>query len=344
MKFASLFQPSFGAVAAAAMLASCSGASEPQLSDPGRTQPLRRLGAAVTLHPGKRPSWMAAEAKKADLLYIVDVVAEDVDVFTYPAGKLVGTLTGFDEPNSACSDKSGDVFIVNTYALDIIEYAHGSAKPKAILKGDPEYPNDCSVDPTTGDLAVTNTNTQGSIAIFKHARGKPEFLEGGLILYQTYFCGYDNLGNLFIDGFNNYGDFQLAELPKGKLTFSGITVNSGTKLNFKIGWPGGVQWDAGSLALGDQYANKFIKEPYANVVYKLKISGNSGTVMATVPLVGGGDVVQFWVQGTNIIGPDAQNEYVGYWKDRAGGGSPTKVLTKFYVPVGATVSEAGSND
>jgi len=77
-------------------------------------------------HPDVRPSWMTPDAKLRELLYVSDDATYDVYVFSYPQGKLVGTLTGFAAPGSLCSDAQGDVFIPNVLTSTIVEYAHGS--------------------------------------------------------------------------------------------------------------------------------------------------------------------------------------------------------------------------
>src|SRR6202034_3377504 len=66
--------------------------------------------------------------------------------------------------------------------------------------------------------------------------------------YEFYFCGYDDEGNLFVDGLSapGTGHFALAELPKGGSALKTITPNQ------YIGWPGGVQWDGKHVAIGDQ--------------------------------------------------------------------------------------------
>ncbi len=126
---------------------------------------------------------MAPGAAKKDLLYVSNFNTETVLVYSYPDGNKMGTLTGFAQPDGLCSDKKGDVWIVNNEdsqsGLDIVEYTHGGKKPIAKLS-DGYILIGCSIDPTTGNLAVTNTETisfgPGSIAIFAHAKGTPAIL------------------------------------------------------------------------------------------------------------------------------------------------------------------------
>jgi hypothetical protein len=290
--------------------------------------------SAVPCHLDRRTSWMArGVATSTELLYVSDIGAEDVDVFSYPDGESVGQLSGFNEPNGLCADSKGDVFITDTYNSRVVEYAHGGTKPIKVLQDPKNYPIGCAYDSTTGNLAVTNYNyyVAGTIAIYKKARGTATLYNG---LWVTYFCTYDNAGNLFIDGFNSAGAVVIGEFKKGTTTLTTIS------LNVKAGWAGGLEWDGKHLALGDQYANKFVKsQPNVNVIYQLSIQNDGiAEVVKTVPLASASDVVQFWLQDKTAIGPDTSSEDVGFWIYPRGG-SPTKSIGGFYEPVGAAVSE-----
>ena len=101
-----------------------------------------------------------------------------VTVYSYPQGKMVGTLLGFDVPMGECVDAKGDVFIT-VYDLDkIYEYAHGGTKAIAKLDDPGSEPNSCSVDATTGNLAVDNDlpEDNSSVYIYPHAKGTPKKL------------------------------------------------------------------------------------------------------------------------------------------------------------------------
>jgi hypothetical protein len=84
------------------------------------------------------------------------------------------------------------------------------------------------------------------------------------------------------------------------------------------------------LAIGDQSAA---------VIYQFAISGSTGTKVSSTPLTGSKDVVQFWIEGKKVIGPDAGLAHVAFYKYPAGG-SPIKTITGLGEPVGATVSKA----
>jgi hypothetical protein len=329
----------FGAFAAVALLAGCASGSGPQVGAPLNDSSAPGAVATMT-RPGESPSWiarpdhsrpwMARDAKKHDLLYISDSFpygSNDVYVYSYPKGKLKGQLTGFNEPSGQCVDKAGDVFIANFGASQILEYAHGGTRPIHTISDSGYYPLGCSVDPTTGNLAVTNrlstSFNAGDVAVFANASGTPTSYTAPNFYYYE-FCGYDDRGNLYIDGTTKGSALEYAELQSGGSSFNDLTLNQ------SIGFPGGVQWDGKHLAIGDQSAA---------VIYEFAISGSSGTKVGSTPLTGSKDVVQFWIQGKRVVGPDAGLADVGLYKYPAGG-SPTKTIKGLGEPVGATVSLA----
>jgi hypothetical protein len=283
--------------------------------------------AMLAVRPDRGRSWMAPDAKKDNLVYVSDLGTDDVYVYSYPGGDLEGTLTGFNRPWGLCVDKAGNVFVTDDTAFRILEYAHGGTKPLAALKDPGEDPGGCSVDPTTGDLAVANISTPatdpGDVAIYKKARGTLRAYKDPKFGFYEY-CGYDNQGNLYVDGMKD-GAFAFAELPKGKHSF----VNIG--LNENIRYAGGVQWDGKYVAIRDYEAN---------VIYQFSISGSGGTETGSTPLNGSNFAVQFWILGSNVVAPNADSANVMFWNYPAGG-SPTKTIKGLTQPWGVTISMAG---
>jgi hypothetical protein len=283
--------------------------------------------AMLAVRPDRSRSWMAPDAKKVNLLYISDLTTGDVYVYSYPDGVLEGTLTGFKRPWGLCVDKAGKVFVTEESGFQILEYAHGGTTPLATLKDPGEDPGGCSVDPTTGDLAVANISTPatnpGDVAIYKNARGARRAFKDREITYYEY-CSYDNQGNLYVDGMTPSA-FVFAELPKGTTSFANIALNE------NIQFAGGVQWDGKYVAIRDYEAN---------VIYQFSISGSGGTETGSTPLDGSSYVAQFWIQGSNVVGPDANSGTVMFWNYPAGG-SPTKTINGLTTPWGVTISMAG---
>jgi hypothetical protein len=287
-----------------------------------------RSRTLITVHADRRRSWMASDAKSTALLYVSNDGNDLVYVYSYPHAKLKGYLSDFNEPQGECVDAADDVWITNTNDSDVLEFAHGGTSPITTLSDPNEYPVGCSIDPTTGNLAVTNIfgagTTQGNVSVYSGASGKPTTYTDPEI-YFMYFCGYDDKGNLFVDGRNTSGAFQFAELPKnGKNLFKNIT------LNYTVEFPGGVQWDGKHVAVGDQ------GEGGGSMIYQT--TGAGGKVVSATPLSGSCDVVQFSIQNTKVVGPDYCNNEAGIWKYRAGG-PVTKVLAGEGEPIGSVVSE-----
>jgi hypothetical protein len=301
------------------------GTNVPQL---GRIPGFRPWSVAATAaHPDRGRSWMAPDAKTNDLLYISSFLNGDVYVYSYPHDRLKGMLTGFSSPAGECVDKSGDVFI--TSKSGILEYAHGGTKPIATLN-DAGLAQGCSVDPKTGNLAVTNYSTtsskRGNVAIYKDAKGSPTYRTDSNI-YHEEFCGYDNAGNLFVDGQDiSSGGLRLSEIPSGKTFFKNITLNQ------TFTGAGGVQWDGKHLAIGNNTEG-------AGTIYQFAINGEKGTKVGSTPLNGSGGAEQFWIEQANVIVPEPFTNDVGIWAYPAGGSAKKTITGGFDFPEGATVSK-----
>lgn len=304
-----LKKSSIGLFIAAACLTGCGGGSLP------------RSGASAVLPQAVAPTG------HSDLLYVTDTVSQDVYVFSYPSGTLLQTLTGFQDPAGECVDASGDVFVANTGASDVIEYAHGGTMPKATLKDSGFFPVGCSIDPTTGNLAVTNfpiaSDGQGTVVIYKHAKGHPTGHYTDPAISAMLLCGYDGSGNLFVDGLTRASAFEFVELHSGATKLTKISLNQ------SISSAGAVQWDGKYVAIGDQSTN---------TIYQFAISGKKGTKVGSTALGGASQVFQFWIEGSKVIGPDSGVSDVGIWKYPAGGAA-LKTIGGVYAPLGATVSK-----
>jgi hypothetical protein len=316
-----LWTHGIGFCASAVVLAGCGGGQPPL-----PVAPVAQSQARVIAMDAGRHSWMAPDAVGQNLLYVSDLGTGHVNVYSYPQGKLKGTLADFVRPQAMCVDKEGDVFVPDLFTAKISEYRHGAKKPKAIL-GDPqEQPGDCSVDTKTGNLAVTNVSTpysgRGDVLIYRHAKGKPQRYRDPDIIYYL-FCGYDDQGNLYVDGMSS-GKFKFAELPSGKSTFTNITLDK------NISYGGAVQWDGSNVAVGN-YESK--------VIYRFSISGDSGTTVGQTDLHGSNYPIGFWIQGTKVIAPNDDGANVMFW-NYPSGGLHVKAIGGLKNPWGATVSPA----
>jgi hypothetical protein len=276
-------------------------------------------------------SWMLPEAKSQSLLYIGDPGSGGILVYTYlPALKFVGVLATPSHPGGECVDKAQNVFVTDLAAGShvIYEYAHGGTSPIAIL-GDPGgTPSSCAIDPTTGDLAATSVRsgtTHGKVAIYKGAKGTPK-LFADFKFYDILFCGYDDKGNLYVDGSNapSGNGFLMDELPRGGNALSEITLNQ------TIFFPGGVEWDGKHVAVGDERTA---------TIYQFAINEYNGKKVGTTRLRGLSGIYQFFIFQGLIVDPSyvASTGSVGIYRYPVGG-KAIRTISGVSSPYGAVVS------
>ncbi len=310
------------AAAMAAALSACGG--EPQF-------PLTLGTARASVHGDRRSSWMDSSAKNGSLLYVSDSVLNDVYVYTYPKLRLVGTLTGFAQPEGACVDAVGDVWIANYGTAQIIEYAHGATQPKATLDDPNNFPYACAIDPTTGDLAVVNfahNPVPGSLSIYRKGKGQPHvYIDDSL--YVPFFDGYDSRGKLFVDGIRGFYYPYFALVTFYNKTFTNI------ELNHSINDPGGIVAVGSRLNIGDAFR-------YTHVVYGFTIKGLKGRLIGTTPLLGTAIVQNFTIAGKSLLAANVDQTIGSEMVFRyPTGGSPERAFgtRKDSGPVGIVVSQ-----
>jgi hypothetical protein len=281
-------------------------------------------------------SWVLPEAKGEDLLYVTDAQDNYAYMIALPSGKLVGKLTGFDQPTGDCADSQGNVFIVDSQNSEIREYKHGSKSAFNVLNDRPWIPIGCSVDPITGNLGVANCcgeHPAGNLAIYRKAMGAPKYYQyPGMETY--WYCAYDGHGNLFVDG-TAYGsyNFRLLEILRGRRQLTSMTLSPG--ITGDVSLP--LLWDGSFLA---------IASPDSGAIYRFAISGNRGVRVHTTKLDDSSGVYgPFWILSSGkqrtLYAPIVNNSIpsVGVYGYPTGG-KPKQDLYDVVAPFGATVSVA----
>jgi hypothetical protein len=228
------------AVLAAALLASCAnGASS---------------GALVPATGGVTLSNSPAARATHTVLFVVmngqaGIGFYGVDIFSWPALKLVGTLSGFNDAlGGACSDAKGNVYvIVSGYTASqppVIEEYSQQGKLLNTYTDSDGIPSSCAVNPTNGDLAVANFLGDGScgyscyypgnLVIYSSSSSTPKVLTNST--EQNYqYPAYDPNGHLWETGVDIYRTAQLYSCRKAHckaIAFSGGTIH----------FPAGLQW------------------------------------------------------------------------------------------------------
>lgn len=290
MKTSRLVSVAVGVMASAALLAGCSGVL--QSAAPSAPSSANNLASrrdrlvtytsvrAPKIKPDRHKSWVSPDVKRAPrLLFISDESTQDVYIFTMPAMQLKGTLTGFNGPQGMCTDRQGNIWIVNTGTAQGLKYSRSGTQLGAV--SDPSgTPVGCAVNPTNGDLALSEirgSSGAGGIEIYPNGSGSPTKYSNPS-QYEYFFPAYDTDGNLYVDGFT-YPTFavMISELPSGSGTMHTVNYSGGT-----IGFPGGVNWDRvrGQLVVNDQECQGL----YSSCVYQMKVSGSSAKIVGSTPL------------------------------------------------------------
>jgi hypothetical protein len=327
-------------------LTACNGV--PTSSSTAPAAPLRpsTLAAisALPSHPDRRRSWISPEVKSAtQILFVSDAGTDDVYMYKLPSLDVVGTITGFAQPQGECADNKGDVWVTDTNAQMIYELSH-EGRLKNSLHDTYGYPDGCAWDPKSGDVAVMNlfdtSGASGSVLVYPSGSQPPTRYANPNQYYYN-FGGYDGSSNLFFDGRRRGGPFMLSELPHGAKSARPIAISGGT-----IYFPGMVQWQSssGKLLVGDQDC----KDESAACVYRLTLSDTGAKITGSTRLetaTGGQvcDLVQGVEAGGEVVG--SNNNFCGsspsttdLWTYPSGGKPEAYTSTEVSTPVGAALS------
>ena len=267
------------AIGSAGILAACAGGS----AAVGIGAPALPRGSARSLAlmyaTGRMPSlrttpaksWASPELKathhgKAALIYVPD--GTEVDLYVYKSGKKLGAAGGFYGASYSCSDKKGDVYVVD--GQTITQFAARTLTVTKTLTDSNGLPVGCAVSPVNNDLAVTTFD--GGVSIFPNGTGSPVQYVGTEL---TWPAGYDPKGNLFAEGEEgNCSGICLEELPHGGSSWEILSFDQA------IDFPNAVQWDGKYLGVGDQESGG----QYVTAIYRTRVSGTTATKRGTVTL------------------------------------------------------------
>lgn len=329
-------------------LAACNGSTPaPALSQGGA---LDRLSTSIArraplFRPDRRKTWIspALERTKTALLFVSDSGTADVYIYKITSLKVVGTITGFSQPQGECTDGKGHVWVTDTDGQTVYELSHGGQLVDEI--SDSSNPAACAWDSSTGNLAVMNLfgigSTSGGVLVYPRATGTPTLYQNPAQYYYD-FGDYDRNGNLYFDGRDANGNFMLSELPKGASSAHTVTLTGGT-----IYFPGMVQWVSAknALIIGDQSCGN----AYASCLYLVKLSKGGGTIGTQTNLqtdAGGQvcDLVQGAVFGDRLAGSDfnfcgSASSATYLWPYPAGGAPSDQNESVVSAPVGAAISK-----
>jgi hypothetical protein len=292
-----------------------------------------------TWHADHHHSWMKPTSSSQNLLYVSSVNGK-IYVYTYPQGKLTGTLTGLLGPIGECVDSAGNVFIVaaanaSYQASTIYEYAHGGTTPVATLS-DQGAGFGCAVDPATGNLAVANISDQenpknpgyGDVAVYAGAQGSATMYYSSAYSSFGDFPGYDNKSNLYVvaESAQNHNQ-ELVRLSNGSGSFEAISLKEKVSSGYRF-WPT-VQWDGKHTTVSSDSGQGRQRSDVS--VYRLSISRRHATAIGTTKLDSPRNLhgSQSWIQSNTIVGTYYYKGYanVASWQ-YPNGGEPRSTIKK----------------
>lgn len=317
-----------------ATLAGC--AAGPQAPSPLSNQPVSRMAllAPHAVRPDLKPSWMLPSAKQTSLLYVSNAGTSDVTVYTYLNGSgllLVGTLSGFSVPAGMCSDTAGNVWVADYDKQTVEEFAHGGTTPIFTNRLRDAHPFDCSVDPSSGSLAVAAQKPNnkyyydGLLLIYPKGSHRP----AKSVFEDISYLAYDNIGDLFVNGAIYGYSYELFELSKGSNSLQGLTVSGGSAYGL-----GAIDWVKPIILVGFDDGGSS-GTPGA---YKMYVSQGTATVVGTLQFKGTQQTYAFGRRAGRVLVPDHLGNVVRIYN--LSDGSLYKTLkTSVSLPFGAVVSQ-----
>jgi hypothetical protein len=237
--------------AAAATLAACGGAHSSVAGPP--VIPSQGAGAAGSSAVSAVPkSWMlpsAAATKK--LLYLSDAGQNAVLVYDYATGRQLGMLIGFSNPTGQCVDRTGNVWIADSDAHELVKYRRGSVAA-ALRLPTTGRPIGCSVAPN-GNLAAAELpafeDAVSTVAVWSPDANAAH--SSPAATFEVPRCdplsapGYDNHNDLYLEC--TIADLSsIYELPAGAQALRKVSFDR------SIVAPGGVMWDGKYITFADR--------------------------------------------------------------------------------------------
>jgi hypothetical protein len=335
--------------AAIALLAGCGAGSQstmagPGASNPGSTQSVSRhpfgMENAVVLPPGVRiqashlshgVSYNACGTTK--LLFVSDASAALINIYnaTAESATACGQITGngMSLPQGIDVDLSGNLYVANTGASDILEFAPPYTGAPIKTMTDPgQYPAGVEAECGT-KIWVTNIITTaggaGTISDYSLTGTVPLHTYADANVTREYFLTCDPKGNVYTTWSNgNTGKVGVNKFTKP--TYHATDLTNTLALSF----PGGIDWEgsatAGVLYIGDQ-TGKTIQG----------CVNGTGTCTLALTMSTAGDPVTFDVSAADddVFTADATNVTSQVW-DFAGSAFD-KSITATGQPIGVAL-------
>lgn len=319
-------------------IAGCDGATN--------TTPRSQAGLppAASAQKPQYTSYMFPQARNAKyLLYASSFYYGLVHVFDFRKRTEVGLIAGLTEPTGQCVDAQGDVWIALADPHEVVEYPRASLKQIRVVRTSAR-PFGCSVAPN-GDLAVANFDegsAPGNVEVFKNGSGTPATYTCGGFGYYPFSPGYDDEGNLFVEGLVSLGVTKVGVcvLPAGGNSLNPVSFAP------PLHYGGSSMWDGEYMTIGDVYHDQSFRD--STILYRVSLSPSGGLTKIGATLIRRSNLRQAFILGTKntpanegqgsvVVGPD--NYHITRWKYPSGVKSSVPyVMVPNEVPFGESIS------
>lgn len=321
------------AISALAIAAGCSGAgsqipsSAQSFSHP--SQPVAQLSmnhhfntsvarsSALPMIPGVRMGTNSCPATGL-LTFVSDASNNVMDIFS--GSTMCGQVSGLSEPQGMDGNGlNGHILLANTAASTILEFKAPYTSSFKTLNDPSQYP--AGVAQCNGFVAVTNiistAGGPGSISIYKGTATSPTATLSDPNAAREYFPACDTKGNLF----STYSDSS----GVGHVNEWKLHTGSAIDLPITLSFPGGLQFEDGTLEVGDQTARTvgLYHSPFS-------------TAYKTINLSQASDPVTFftYASDTKLITADAGTATAQIYKFLGANGTYSSSITVGGQPIG----------
>jgi hypothetical protein len=143
---------------------------------------------------------------RGQTLYVTNILTDAGQLLGYSVSTLAvtySTSTGLNEPNGMAVDKTGAVYVANTYGYNILKFKPPATKPAQTIDDRKYRPTDVALD-SKGDIWVANWCTRskcapGNIAEYNSTGELLQRIKCPNLMFYTYLA-IDRHDNIVIDG------------------------------------------------------------------------------------------------------------------------------------------------
>jgi DNA-binding beta-propeller fold protein YncE len=269
------------------------------------TAPIAR--SALPTDSAIDPTVRARHATSAESLIYVSTPKNFIYALDYKTGALVVRFrTPVLATYAMCADSGGDIYVLGAESAgngNIMRFSHGATTPSENIAEYDLRPKACSVDPTTGNLAVLNSNAAevSEISIYPSGSGAPTEYTVSNTSSVPMSCSYDDQGNLFVALNSLPGGYKLFLLLAEAESFKKISVSKAIEMRALI-------WESSYLAVA-----------YKKGLYHLNISGKNAVIAGRTVAKNSEPIP--WIQNSDLLlEPYGRGgKRLGFWNYPRGG-------------------------